>query len=57
MWGALVFGRFWMLESVQHGGNVMWHGDIHIFVGVVPLDSQTAEEGALPIFGDRVQAP
>ncbi len=47
--------RCGVLETGQHGGNVMRHGNVHIVVGVVPLDGQAAEEAAVPIFGDRIQ--
>ena len=55
MWRSLVFGRFLVLKTVQHGGDVMRHGDFDIPLGVIPVDGESTVEFAIPVFCDGVQ--
>jgi hypothetical protein len=43
------------LELVQHGRDVIGHGKIHVFLGIIPLNGEPAEQSSVPIFGVCVE--
>jgi hypothetical protein len=50
-----MFGGPCMLELVQHGRDVMGHGNVDVFLFVIPGNGETAEQSARPVFGDGVE--
>jgi hypothetical protein len=50
-----VCGGFLVLETVKHVGNVLGHRNVHVFFRVIPTNSESVEERAVPVFGDGVQ--
>jgi hypothetical protein len=43
-----------MLESFESGCDISGHGDVDIFLGLVPFDGQTAVVGAREVHGNFV---
>jgi hypothetical protein len=43
-----------MLESFESGCDISGHGDVDIFLGLVPFDGQTAAVGACEVHGNFV---
>ena len=43
-----------MLELVQHGRDVVGHGNIDVLFGIIPLNGEAAEQCAVTILGNVV---
>ena len=56
MWMRLVLrsSRSWVFEAGECFLDVVWHGDVDLFVFVVPIDCQANVAAAFPLVADGV---
>ena len=55
MGSVLSASRRDVLEASQSAGDVTWHGNVNVTVGVIPGQSEAAVQRAVPLCGDGVE--
>lgn len=43
-----------MTEFGKCFGNILWHGDVNVAVGVIPIESETKVAGASEVLGEDI---